>query len=366
MRVVNEQRCTDRSQSPVGCVEKGVGGGIVLRAYPFAFQYAPQRLCNVEMRRVRGKVEEEKTPAFPYGSHLPDGMAAVDAGVVKHNDNVPFSGLEGQPVEEVCQLLGGYAAARCEALVTVVTGRHAEYVEAGYLLGWDVDVLPTELPAVRHVALGADMALICIEEVYPSFGGLLFKFLQLLGLVLVELRRGFSPWAFPYTLISCANADKKRLKVDSLASLPLACCHASRALFTLCLSCSIARRTVSSSEQFIIGLRPLPGRVSRPLMPSFLYLLNHLLTVCCSISVLSPTLAADRPSAFSSTARQRILKQCFSPWRYPRSSSCRCTSLSSNRVVDLISVQCVIHRANEIWFIIVLIGKLILNNYLIK
>lgn len=183
MRVVDEQRCTDRSQSPVGCVEKGVGGRIVLRAYPLAFQYAPQPLCDVEMRRVRGKVE---------------------------------------------------------------------------------------------------------------------------------------------------------------------------------------RRTVSSSEQFIIGLRPLPGRVSRPLTPSFLYLLNHLLTVCCSISVLSPTLAADRPSAFSSTARQRILKQCFSPWRYPPSSSCRCTSLSSNRVVDLISVQCVIHRANEIWFIIVLIGKLILNNYLLN
>lgn len=132
MREVDEQRCTDRSQSPVGCVEKGVGGGIVLRAYPLAFQYASQRLCDVEMRRVRGKV-------------------------------------------------------------------------------------------------------------------------------------------------------------DSLASLPLACCLASRALFTLCLSCSIARRTASSSEQSIIGLRPLPGRVSRPLMPSFLYLLNHLLTVCCSISVLSPT-----------------------------------------------------------------------------
>ena len=348
MRVVDEQRCTDRGQSPVGCVEEGVGGRIVLRAYPLALQHAPQRLCDVEMRRVRGKVKEEKASTFPNGSHLLDGMAAVDAGVVKDNDSIPFSGLEGQPVEEVRQLLGCYAAARGEALVTVVTGCHAEYVEAGYLLGRDVDVLSAELPAVRHIALGADMALVGVEEVYPPFGGLLFKFLQLLGLVLVELRRGFSPWAFPYTLISCANADKKRLKVDSLASLPLACCHASRALFTLCLSCSIARRTASSSEQSIIGLRPLPGRVSSPLMPSFLYLLNHLLTVCCSISVLSPTLAADIPSAFRSTARQRILKQCFSPWRYPRSSSRRCASLSSNRVVNLISVQCVVHRANEI------------------
>ena len=348
MRMVDEQRCTDRCQSPVGCVEEGVGGHIVLRTYPLAFQHAPQGLRDVEMRRIRREIEEEKPSVFPDGSHLVHDAAAVDAGVVKHDDGVPFPGSKGQPVEEVRQFLGGNAAPRGEAHVAVVPGRHAEYVEACYLLGRDVDILAPELPAVGHVALGADMALVGIEEVYQAVFRLPFKFLQLLGLVLVELRRGFSPWAFPYTLISCANADKKRLKVDSLASLPLACCQASRALFTLCLSCSIARRTASSSEQSIIGLRPLPGRVSRPLMPSFLYLLNHLATVCCSISVLSPTLAADMPSAFKSTARQRILKQCFSPSRYPRSSSRRCASLSSNRVVILISIHCVILRANVI------------------
>ena len=348
MGMVDEQRSADRSQRPVGCVEEGVGGQVVLRTYPLALEYAPQRFRNVEMRRIRREIEEEKPSAFPNGSHLLHDAAAVDAGVVKHDDGVSSPGSEGQPVEEVRQLLCGYAAARGEALIAVVPGRHAEYVEAGYLLGRDVDILVPELPAVGHVALRADMALVGIEEVYQAAFRLLFKFLQLPGLVLVELRRGFSPWAFPYTLISCANADKKRLNVDSLASLPLACCHASRALFTLCLSCSIARRTASSSEQSIIGLRPLPGRVSRPLMPSFLYLLNHLATVCCSISVLSPTFAADMPSAFRSTARQRILKQCFSPWRYPRSSSRRCNSLSSNRVVTLIFILFAIHRANVV------------------
>ena len=43
------------------------------------------------------------------------------------------------------------------------------------------------------------------------------------------------------------RTDKKRLNVESLASLPEACSHAALA-FTLCLSCSIARRTASSSE----------------------------------------------------------------------------------------------------------------------
>ena len=82
---------------------------------------------------------------------------------------------------------------------------------------------------------------------------------KLLVFVPVQLRRGLSPWAFSYTLISCANADKKRLNVISLACLPVACCHACLALLTLCLSCSIAKRTACSSEQSIIGLRPTAG-----------------------------------------------------------------------------------------------------------
>ena len=159
MRMVDEQRYPDRSQSPVGCVEEGIGGQVVLRTYPLAFQHAPQGLRDVEMRRVRREVEEEKPSAFPDGSHLLHDTAAVDAGVVKHDDGVPFPGSKGQPVEEVRQLLGGNAAPRGEAHVAVVPGRHAEYVEACYLLGRDVDILSPELPAVGDIALRADMAL---------------------------------------------------------------------------------------------------------------------------------------------------------------------------------------------------------------
>ena len=339
MRVVDEEGFSNRGQGSVGGVEEGVCGLVVLRANPLALEDAPQRLRDVKVRRVRREVEEEKPSALPNGPHLLHGLAAVDAGVVKHNDNVLFSRPKGQPVKEIRQPVGGYAAPRSEAFVSVVPCGHAEYVESGYLLGWDVDILTLELPSVRDVALGADMALVGIIKVYLAFFSFLFKFLQLLGLVLVELRRGFSPWAFPYTLISCANADKKRLNVDSLASLPLACCHASRALFTLCLSCSIAQRTASSSEQSMIGLRPLPGRVSRPLMPSFSYRFNHFLTVCCSIPVLSPTSEADSPSAFRSKAKHLILKQCLSPMRYPLSSSNRWASFSSNRTAFLISIK---------------------------
>ena len=318
MRVVDEEGFSNRGQGPVGGVEEGVCGLVVLRANPLALEDAPQRLRDVKVRRVRREVEEEKPSALPNGPHLLHGLAAVDAGVVKHNDNVLFSRPKGQPVKEIRQPVGGYAAPRSEAFVSVVPCGHAEYVESGYLLGWDVDILTLELPSVRDVALGADMALVGIIKVYLAFFSFLFKFLQLLGLVLVELRRGFSPWAFPYTLISCANADKKRLNVDSLAS-PMT--------------------TASSSEQSMIGLRPLPGRVSRPLMPSFSYRFNHFLTVCCSIPVLSPTSEADSPSAFRSKAKHLILKQCLSPMRYPLSSSNRWASFSSNRTAFLISIK---------------------------
>lgn len=336
MSVIYKQRCSNRSQCPVSGTEESVGGCVILRTYPFAFQHSPERLSDVEMRRIWRQVEEEESSAFPNGSHIFDGVASVDACVVKHNDDVSCFRSERQPVEKIRHHVGGNASTRDETLVAVVPGCHSEDVEPGNLLGWYEDILPTELPAVRHVAFCADVALVGVEEVYLPFYSLLFKFLQLLNLVFVELRRGLPPWAFPYTLISCASAAKKRLNVDSLASLPVACCHASRALFTLWRSCSMARRTASSSEQSFIGLRPLPCRVSKPLMPSALYRLNHLFTVCCSMSVLSPTFYAGIPSAFSSTARHLIRKQCFTPRRYPFSSSRLCGSVNTKRVVLLI------------------------------
>lgn len=174
-----------------------------------------------------------------------------------------------------------------------------------------------------HIAFRTGMALIGIVERDKTVFCLMFKFLQLLNLVLVELRRGCSPWAFPYTLISCANADKKRLKVISLASLPVVCSHAALALLTHCLSCSMARRTASSSEESMMGFLPRPERVLRPSMPSASYRFTHALTDTGLISVCTPAFAAERPSAFRRTARQRIRKQCFSPRRNPLSSSRR-------------------------------------------
>lgn len=173
------------------------------------------------------------------------------------------------------------------------------------------------------------MTLITIVKVYETVLFLLYEFLQLLSLVRIELRRGSPLGTFPYTSISRANADKKARKVLSLDFLPEACCQASFAFFTLCLSFSMALRTASSSELSVIGFRPHPGRVSRPLTPSHSNRLTHELTDVCVISVCPPTSFDVRPLDFNSMARQRIRKAWLLPRRKPSSNCRRSLSVSS-------------------------------------
>ena len=74
---------------------------------------------------------------------------------------------------------------------------------------WNIDILTAELPSVWHISLGADVAFISIIKVNETVFLLLYEFMQLLGLVRIELRRGFPLWTFPYTSVSRAKADKK-------------------------------------------------------------------------------------------------------------------------------------------------------------
>ena len=328
-KILNIQSVSYVSQRPVGCIEKHVRTCVILWSYPFPFQYSPERFGNVQMWGVWREEEEEETSFLPYRPDFFNPSVSVYCCIVKHHKGLLVD-AEGEVIKEADDFVRRHSICRGESFVLVITGYHPEDVESGNPLGRDKHVLSIQLPPVWHIAFRTGMAFVGIVERNAPFTCLTFKFLQLLGLVLVELRRGYSPWAFPYTLISCANADKKRLKVISLASLPVACSQAAFALLTHCLSSSIARRTASSSEASMIGLRPRPGRVFSPSMPSSLYRFTHAFTETKLISVCAPAFAAESPSAFRRTARQRIRKQCFSPKRNPRSSSRRCVSVNSN------------------------------------
>ena len=248
-------RTNDCRHDSVRGIEERVGTGIVLRPKPLAFDYPPKDLDNVQVRGIGRDVKKKKSSFFPYRAHLPNFCIPVDTGIVKDNKGL-FVDSEGILFEKINDLLGIDGLTRTETLEAVVAVNHSKDIEPSGPFRWYIYVFSRELPSVREVAFGADMRFISIKEIDFSPGIKLFKFLQLLGLVRIELRRGYTPWTFSYTSISCANADKKRLNVNSLASLPEDFCHASLAERTLCRSDSMALRTASSSEQSIMGLRP--------------------------------------------------------------------------------------------------------------
>ena len=310
----------ESSQSSICRIKQRVCRDIIHGPEPFALEDSPQRLCDVKMRTVWRKKEKEQAALLPYRTKFPHELAPVYACVVKHNKCVLVD-AERKPVNKVRNLVGGHILGGRESLIPVIAVYHAENIDSQASFGRDVDILTAELPSVWYISLGADVALVSIIKVDETLFLLFYEFVQLLALIRIELRRGFPLGTFPYTSISRAKADKKALKVLSLASLPEACCHASFAFLMLCLSFSMALRTISSSEQSMMGLRPRPGRVSRPLIPSVSKRFTHELTEMCVISVCSPTSMDVRPLDFNSIVRQRIRNAWLLPLRKP-SSNC--------------------------------------------
>lgn len=211
MWVFNEQFFSDGCQGSVGCIEKGVFIHVVRMPYPFSFQYPPKCFGNVQMRGVRGQVEKGKSSSLPIGLRFLYFIVTVDGGIVKYNKGVlvyPKRECIGKSHNFIC----GDALGGGEAVIPVIAVDHPEDILPWGSLGWNVYLLPGQLPAVGDIPL-TDVALIGIVKINIPFTSLPFKLLQLLQFVIIELRRGNPPWVFPYTLISCANADKIRLKV---------------------------------------------------------------------------------------------------------------------------------------------------------
>ena len=325
------------SQRTVSCIEKGICGAVIHRSEPFALENSPERFGYIQMWTVWRQEKEKQSTFLPYRTEFPHELASMDACIVKDNKSV-FTDSERKSVNKIGNLVGGHVLSCGESFIPIVAVNHAENVESQTSFRWDIDILTAELPSVWHISLGADVAFISIVEVDETVFFLLYEFLQLLGLIRIELRRGFPLRTFPYTSISRAKADKKALKVLSEASFPEACCHASFAFFTLCLSFSMALRTASSSEQSIIGFRPRPGRVSSPLIPSVSKRFTQELTDIWVISVCSPTCSEVRPVDFRSTARQRIRYAWLLPWRKPSSSCRRCWSVSCITLIFAIAM----------------------------
>lgn len=170
------------------------------------------------MRAVWRQEEKEQSSFLPYRSEFSNELPAVNAGIVKDNKSVFFN-AKGKSVEKVCDLVHGNALLSEKAFIAVVPVNHSEDIESMRPLGRDEDILTAELPAVRHVPFGADMTLVGKVKVYESVLCLYFEFLQLLGLIRIDAAaRAYPQDVFLYVYI-LRQYGKKRLSVDSFASL---------------------------------------------------------------------------------------------------------------------------------------------------
>lgn len=314
------------SQGSVCSIEQIVFANIILWLYPLSLKYSPKRFGKVEVWRVRGKKKDEESPLLPKLAMAHHFSCPVNPCVIKY-DNSLLADAKRQAVKILDDFfrVDGFSCGK--TIIIGVPVDYAKAIESEFLVGRDIIVLSPERPPVRHIAAGAYMGFIPVVKVYEALRMFIFKFLQLLALVGVELRRGLSPWTFPYTSISCTNADKKRRNVSSEAVLPEDASQAAFAAFTLCRSASMALRIVSSSACLLImGLAPCPGRFSSPSMPSARNRSTHLLIDCWHKSTFNPICGELKPCDFNRTAWQRWRRKCARPCLYPFSRTRICSA----------------------------------------
>lgn len=212
-REVYTQPLSDIRQSSVGGIEKHVSSYIILWSYPLSFKNTQKCFRNIQLWRIRRQEKEEKSSLLPYWAKFFDLLVSMHGSIVKDNKSVHLQ-VERKIIKETEDFICRHLFECCESIVTVITVNHSKDIKSCHPLGGDIYILPLQLPTVRDISFSTSVVLISIIEPNTSFRRLTFKFLQLLDFVFIDLRRGYTPWAFSYSLISCANADKKRLNVE--------------------------------------------------------------------------------------------------------------------------------------------------------
>lgn len=300
---------------------------IVMRLYPFTFQNSPKRFRDVEMRRVRRKIEYMETPFFPSLKTVFYLVALVNGGVVKDYHCFFLDG-ERKVVHKFDESVGVYVFFGGKTMIYAVAVNHSEDIEPSAFVNGDAEILVLEFPCIRHISFGANVAFITVIKVNETGFPLTFKLLQKFLLISVLLRRGCPFGRLSYTSKSCAIEDKKFLKAPSLICFPVASSQAPRALDTLWRCFLIASLTASLSfGVLMMRLRPFPGLFFKPAMPSVWNLLTQCMTRWYVCPALAPAAALLRPSALPNTIRHRIRNEWVAPLRYPFSKVALCSSV---------------------------------------
>ena len=337
--IIDSISISDSIQYFMGGIEERVSVNIMGWLDPFGFEDSPQSFSYIQLWRVWWQEEDIESTFSPFVKRFLHPTSCMDACIIKNDEGRPGNG-QGEAVDKFSYILCRYTLTAGESMVDVAPADHAENIESCGFHRRNKDILSGKLPSIWYISLCAHMAFISEEKINKSLITQNFKFLQLLALNRIELRRGCYPWAFGDTLISCAKTSKKRLKVMALALFPEAFSHTSLAHFTLCRSRDTASLTKASSEQSIIGLRPWPGFVFSPEIPSEAYRLVQLNTDGTETSSFCATSALERRSPFNSIARQRTRNLWSEPCLYP-ASSCRRSSSVSDICFFLAIIVCI-------------------------
>lgn len=329
MRKVNHIFFPDAIQNFSGGFVKFSLAAIMMWLEPHSLEESPHCLRDVKVRRIGGKIENVKASFLPPVSSSGNFTFAMD-GCVVQNDKSHFVNRLGIIIQPFRKFLSGYGVCGVKPIVFTVGRYHSENIESFLVVGRHVDILIVELPSIRDIATGADMALISEKEIDRPCTPKICKFLQLIAFELNKLRRGIYPWTFSYTFISCASKSKKRLNVASLTSRFDSFCHSDFAVLILSLWLVTASLTAGVSAAVINGLGPLVPFSFSPSMPSFSYRRTQLYTAIFPYPTMAAISSPFIPSALRRTPWQRIRYLWQEPNFRPLSNSSRCEVLKFN------------------------------------
>lgn len=142
---------SDSVQNFMGGIEEGARVNIMAWLDPFCFEDSPQRLGDIQMMRVWRKIKDIETASSPFLNHFPHLSTSMDTGIVKAYEGWP-SNCQREVVDGFRHILSLDALTVCKTVINIVPAYHAENIEPCGFHGRHKDILPGELPAVRHIS----------------------------------------------------------------------------------------------------------------------------------------------------------------------------------------------------------------------
>ena len=149
------------------------------------------------MRGVWRQVKKEKPPFLPNRSQFFHFMIAMNRCIIQHHKGI-LTHLKGERIKEFDNFIRSNTVGCRKTFVIIFAVNHTKYIHSCTVSRCNVYILTGKLPTVGNIPFGANVTFVGVIQINTTFSLLCFKFLQLLILVLIQLRRGFSPWAFSY------------------------------------------------------------------------------------------------------------------------------------------------------------------------